>query len=116
MKDAKSGREICEAEVADTFWKRLLGLMFRRKMAEGSGLLIELPGGRKNCAVHTLFMSFPIDLVFLDLNKKVVDVKTLVPWRYYDPKRECGWILELVEGRIKELDLHPGDELILEGR
>ena len=116
LKDAGKGTVICEAEVADTFWKRSIGLMFRKRIAEGSGLLIELPQGRKNCAIHTFFMRFPIDLVFLDPDRKVVDVKTLTQWRYYNPKKRCRWVLELLEGGAEKLGIKQGDELIFGNR
>lgn len=66
-----------EATVADTFTTRLLGLMFRRDMPEGQGLLIT------RCrSIHTLFMRFPIDAIFLDSSGAVVRVvRDIPPWR-----------------------------------
>ena len=65
------------AVVADTFLSRLRGLMFRRDLPAGEGLLI------KRCnAIHTFFMRFPIDAVFLDRAGAVVRVvRDIPPWR-----------------------------------
>lgn len=66
-----------DAEVAHTFAERAKGLIGRRALASGQGLLIE----RCN-AIHTFFMRFPIDATFLDRDGKVVKVvRNVRPWR-----------------------------------
>lgn len=66
-----------EAEVARTFYERTKGLIGRRDLAVGRGLLIE----RCN-AIHTFFMKFAIDATFLDRNNRVVKVvRNIRPWR-----------------------------------
>lgn len=65
-----------DVEFADTFAKRLRGLMLRRRLPEGRGLLLAPCDG-----VHMLFMRFAIDVVYLDKNfcvKKIV--RRLRPW------------------------------------
>ena len=93
------------AEVAESFGSRLLGLMFRRDF-EGC-LVIH---AKYSCSIHTFFMFFPIDVVFLDKNFVVCDFVTLKPWRFYSPKRSCKYIIESKEGKLKgKVDI--GDEL-----
>lgn len=66
-----------DAEVAETFAQRAKGLIGRRGLKPGTGLLIT----RCNC-IHTFFMKFPIDAVFLDREGKVVKtVRGIPPWR-----------------------------------
>ena len=66
-----------EAEVARSFAERARGLIGRRSLAPGCGLLIE----RCN-AIHTFFMRFPIDATFLDRQNRVVKtVRNIRPWR-----------------------------------
>ena len=66
-----------EAEVARSFAERARGLIGRRSLAPGRGLLIE----RCN-AIHTFFMRFPIDATFLDRQNRVVKtVRNIRPWR-----------------------------------
>lgn len=79
--------------VADTHWTRLRGLLglapddFRN----GSGLWI-LP-----ChGVHTLGMGFPIDVVYLDSENRVIDVHHEIrPWRFTPIRRKASSVLEL---------------------
>ena len=62
--------------VANTFWARVVGLMFKKDLPEDEGLLIE----RCN-AIHTCFMRFPIDATFLDKQGNVVKtVRNIRPW------------------------------------
>jgi len=62
--------------MADTAWSRFWGLMGRRVLAPGEGLLLDPCSG-----VHTLFMRIPIDVVYLDRRGRVLRVLTpLRPW------------------------------------
>jgi hypothetical protein len=83
------------ARVADTFFPRLLGLMFRRDLPAGEGLLIT----RCN-AIHTLFMRFPIDAAFLDRDGAVVRVvRDIKPWRPFVWGGRRAWqVLEIRAG------------------
>src|SRR5918992_3438747 len=69
---------VCErCLVAETPLSRLRGLLGRSRLASGEGLLI-----RPTSAIHTCFMRFPIDAVFLDRDLVVVKiVSNLRPWR-----------------------------------
>ncbi len=68
-----------KAKVARTFCERAKGLIGTKDLAPGEGLLIE----RCN-AIHTFFMSFPIDAVFLDSNDNVVKtIRGIRPWRIF---------------------------------
>ena len=68
-----------EAEVAETILERAKGLIGRRGLEPGRGLLIP----RCNC-IHTLFMRFPIDATFLDGRGDVVKVvRGIRPWRAF---------------------------------
>ena len=68
-----------DAEVAGSFWARARGLIGRRSLAPGTGLLIP----RCN-AIHTFFMRFPIDAAFLDRDNRVVKVvRNIRPWRLF---------------------------------
>lgn len=80
------------ARVARTFAERARGLIGTKDLAADEGMLIE-----KCNAIHTFFMSFPIDAVFLDASDRVVKVvRGIKPWR---PLVWGGWrakkVLEL---------------------
>jgi len=79
---------------ADTFVTRLLGLIPRKSLGPEEGLWLE------PCAmIHTCFMSFPIDAVFLDPGLKVVKVcRGLKPWRFSPWARGAKSVMELSSG------------------
>ena len=67
------------AKIARTFFERAKGLIGTKRLPPGEGLLIL----RCN-SIHTFFMSFPIDAVFLDRNDNVVKaVRNIRPWRLF---------------------------------
>jgi len=68
-----------DAEVARTFADRAKGLIGRKGLEPGKGLLIE----RCNC-IHTFFMRFAIDATFMDGEGRVVKVvRNVRPWRMF---------------------------------
>ncbi len=78
-------------EIADTFWKRLLGLQFRLPPPAGSGMLIT-----PCSSLHTCFMRFTIDVIMLDKTNLVVGVKRDVrPWRIAICDRSTKRVIEV---------------------
>lgn len=102
--------KICNAEKAESFFSRALGLMFRKRIGREEGLLIRFPP-RTSCSIHSFFMRFPIDLIFIDDRMRVVDLTTLERWRVYKPVKRCRWVLEVNRGIIKEKNVEIGDVL-----
>ena len=80
---------------ADTYLKRLTGLMFKKDI--DYGLLFILKYGS---SIHTCFMRFNIDVYFMDENKKIFDKVTLKPWQYYKPEKKAQYILEVKENSL----------------
>lgn len=88
------------------------GLMFRRRMEKG--LLIPLrKESRLGASIHSLFVLFRFDAVFLDKEKRVVDVrKSIKPFRpLIIPKDKSKYVLELPSGKSKELDIEEGQKI-----
>lgn len=96
----------CSVDVADRGAKRRKGLLGRVALASGEGLWI-VP-----CeAVHTFGMRFPIDLVYLDRDKRVKKVRHCVPpWRL-SACLSAHSVLELASGSIRRTQTKPGDRL-----
>jgi uncharacterized protein len=94
------------AEVADTSAKRRTGLLKHDRLEPGQGLWI-VP-----CeSVHTFFMKFAIDLVYLDRRRKVRKVRHRVaPWRL-SACLTAHSILELPAGSVEATGTRPGDQL-----
>ena len=97
------------ADVADTSAKRRTGLLRHERLEAGEGLWI-VP-----CeSVHTFFMKFPIDLVYLDKKRKVRKVRHAVPaWRM-SACLAAHSVLELPAGTARETGTVAGDEVAIE--
>jgi uncharacterized protein len=100
---------LCETcLLADTPTARLRGLLGRRELPPGEGVLLR-PSG----AVHTCFMRFAIDVAFLDRDLVVVAVvPRLRPWRLA-ARRGARAVLELAAGECERRDIGPGSRLVI---
>ncbi len=108
IKNQSKNNLICKAKEARGIIGRAQGLMLKRKLDPESGLLMKFP--YRN-VVHSLFMRFGIDLIFLDSQKKVVELQTLKPWKFYKPKKTCRWLIEVNQGVIEEKNVEIDDEI-----
>jgi uncharacterized membrane protein (UPF0127 family) len=96
-------------EIADSSFRRMKGLLGRKGIAAGGGLWI-----RPSSGVHTLFMSFPIDVVGLDKQYRVVHLwPVLRPWRITRVSLAVRTVLELPAGTISATGLKIGECLII---
>lgn len=94
-------------EIADSFLKRFIGLMGKKELDCNSGLLIVPCQG-----VHTFFMHFPIDVVFLDKHNRVVyKIHNLKPYRLSPVIKEAHKVLELPAGMIKQSNISINDQI-----
>lgn len=101
------GQVVCErCELADGLFSRGRGLLGRRELRRGQGMLI-----RPTWSVHTAFMRFAIDVVFLDSDLTVLKVaQRLRPWRAAF-RRRAHQALELPAGECERLGIGVGDRL-----
>jgi uncharacterized membrane protein (UPF0127 family) len=85
-----------KAEYCDSFVGRFRGLMFRKALLDGEGLLlVERSDSRINAAIHMLFMNFDIAAVWIDSQMRVVDVQLARRWHpSYVPCLPARFILE----------------------
>jgi uncharacterized membrane protein (UPF0127 family) len=91
-------------------WSRLRGLLARPPLAQGQGMLI-----RPCRSVHTFFMGYPIDLLFLDAHGKVVELLPgLRPWRISPLVAEADCVLELPAGTVGQSRTIRGDLAVFE--
>ena len=103
------GNVVCEpAVIADNPLTRMRGLLGRHGLPTAGGLLLT-PAP----SIHTAFMRFVIDAVFLDSGLRVVKLAPqLRPWRAASA-RHARAVLELADGEIARLGLEVGDRLAL---
>ncbi len=103
------GRVVCErCLLAESAFSRMRGLLGRSGLESGEGILLR-PAG----SIHTAFMRFSIDAVFLDRDLAVLKVAAdLAPWR----AARCSGgraVVELPAGESARRGLRAGDRLVL---
>jgi uncharacterized protein len=103
----EDGRIVCErCFVADRAHRRMRGLLGRRRLNPGQGMVL-----RPAFAIHTHFMHFPIDVVFLDSDQVVIAIeRNLRPWRTASC-RGAREVVELAAGECDRRGLEVGDRV-----
>ncbi len=95
---------VAQVWLADRFWSRLRGLLGRSLPPEGGLLLAPCK------QIHTWFMAYAIDAIYLDALGCVLRVDAQVaPWKMLKAQKKARYVLELPAGRGKELNLAVGD-------
>jgi uncharacterized protein len=99
---------VCErCTIAHTTFARMRGLLGRRELPHGEGMLI-----RPAPSIQTFFMRFPIDVVFLHRDGDVLKVcEDVRPWRAGGTRRAHSK-LELPAGEAKRRGIAVGDKLV----
>ncbi len=94
-----------EAKMADTFFTRLVGLLNRNSLKKGEALIL----APSNC-IHSLFMRFTIDVIFLDKTGKVIGaITSFKPFRLSPVYFNASLTIELPKGVIQSTHTQPGD-------
>jgi uncharacterized membrane protein (UPF0127 family) len=94
-------------EKADSMFSRMKGLLGRSSFEKNKSLHIA------NCnSIHTCFMKFPIDAVFVDKNMKVKFIsQDIKPWNVVLPVLGAKSVFEFAAGAISEINISVGDQL-----
>ncbi len=88
-------------------WQKARGLMF-----SGQKDILFSEKKERIIPVHMWFVFYPIDLLYLDKNKVVVEIKeNFLPFAFYFPKNKAQYILELKKGTIAQSQTTIGDQL-----
>ena len=107
--ETSAGDSLCIAEVADGHWTRFRGLLGRNELPEGEALWI-----RPSSSIHTFFMKFPIDVVYLgDRNDVVKTCSRLEPGRLSFGGRGAKTVLELAPGALDRVEPRVGEQLVI---
>ncbi|MGI4994199.1 DUF192 domain-containing protein [Halobacteriovorax sp. GFR7] len=109
MKISCNGIEICkQAIVADSFYKKLKGLMFSESMDGFDGMIFYGTN-----AIHTCFMNYKIDVVFFNSKNEIKKIyRGLKPWRHTQIVFSASRVLELADGQLPQ-EIKEGDTLEL---
>lgn len=96
-------------EVAASFWSRGKGLIGRKGLPAGYGLVIRPCG-----SIHMFFMSIPLDVLHMDKHGRVLKVLSAIkPWRVGPVVRRGKWVVELPAGTAHATQTQVGDMIIL---
>ncbi len=101
---------LATGRMADNFFTRLRGLIGVKELAEGAGILIRPCNG-----VHCMFMSIPIDVVYVDRNDQVLALdRAMKPWAIGKIYRSGAYVVEGPVGMIVASGTQVGDQLRVE--
>lgn len=102
------------AKYCDTFQDKLMGLMFKKSIDPGFGIIMaELSESRMNTSIHMLFMNFDITVLWLDKDYTIVDKVLARKWKLaYFPAKPAQYTIELHKNRYDDFTV--GDKLVLE--
>ena len=93
--------------ICSSFWSQARGLMFRKKQ----NLIMIFPEEKK-ISLHMFFVFYPIDVLYLDAEKRVVEIKeSFLPFTFYNPTHKAQYVLEVQQGTIKKTQTAVNDSL-----
>ncbi|MBI2650682.1 DUF192 domain-containing protein [Candidatus Woesearchaeota archaeon] len=96
-------------KLCDGIFSKFIGLMFSAKQ---SNALIFKFSKEKIIALHMLFVFYPIDVLFLDKNKIVIDIKeNFRPFTFYKSRKKAMYAVEMVNGVVKRTKTGIGDKI-----
>ena len=109
IKGAPAGAPFLDVLLADSFFNRFAGLMFRKKLPAATGLFLAPCN-----SVHMCFMRFAIDVVYLDKEYNIVKVvKNLRPWLGLSMCPKAWAVFEMTAGEAERCGLEVGKTLII---
>jgi uncharacterized protein len=93
-----------------TIFEKATGLMFSKPIKDiGYVFVFDMP---RRIDLHMFFVFFPIDVLFLDAGKKVLEIKEdFRPFSVYYSEKKASYVIELPSGKIKDTETKPGDIL-----
>lgn len=96
-----------DLRVAENFPDRLQGLLGSKKLSDEQGLWIH-----KCNSIHTFFMTYPIDCIFINEQMVVQKVhKNIYPWRMTFPVWKASSVIEVNAGWADSMNIQEGDQL-----
>lgn len=94
-----------EVKVAENFISRSVGLLSKRFLKEGESLVI-----KPCCSIHTFFMRFDIDVLFINKKNEIIALyENVKPWQILPIHLSSRYVIELAAGNIFEKNIKKGD-------
>ncbi|MFA5975507.1 MAG: DUF192 domain-containing protein [Elusimicrobiota bacterium] len=112
VRNQTRGTELAgRVRIASSLLDRVVGLLRTPRLEPGTGIWL------KPCrSVHTWFMRYPIDVLFLDSDGRVLHQGTLKPWRFSRWVSRSQSVLELSAGTLDLTGTQTGDRLEMKER
>lgn len=94
-----------DVKVAQTFCSRSVGLLSRKSLGDDEALII-----KPCCSIHTFFMKFEIDALFINKKNEIIALyQNVKPWRVLPLHLNSTFVIELPSGKISSQNLQKGD-------
>ena len=101
---------ISDCRIADNFVLRILGLLPLKTISNNEGLLL-----KPSNSIHTLFMKFPIDVIFVDKRNQIIEIYHEVkPFKILPIHLNSRYVIETAGGVCKMKNLQKGDIISLD--
>ena len=105
----KTRQIICKNVVKrKTLFEKATGLMFKKDIDDETAYLFYF-NKKSKISIHMFFVFFPIDIIFLDENFKVVEMAKLRPWQLYKSKENAKYFIEVKSGVARKKRIKIGD-------
>ncbi len=89
-----------QAKLCNNLFSRAFGLLFTYKK---SALLVASKESRLATSIHTFFMLNSIDVIWLDKDKNIIDIKTMKPFQHHTPKHKAKYVLEVPSNTFEDI-------------
>jgi uncharacterized membrane protein (UPF0127 family) len=97
-----------DARVCSSLWQKARGLMFSPQKD-----LVFVSAREQKIPLHMFFVFYPIDVLYLNKEKKVVECKeNFLPFTFYNPQHKAHYVVELAVGTIKKTKTTVTDSLV----
>lgn len=107
VNETRNTQLITHGRLANTFFSRLKGLLGEAKLSPGEGLVLE-----NEKSIHTLFMRFPIDVVYLNQAQQIIQLTpNMPPYRLGPFINQAQYIVELPVDTIEQTRCQIGDQI-----
>ena len=99
-----------DVKIAENFFTRSVGLLSRKSLSQDEGLVI-----RPCCSIHTLFMKFPIDVLFINRKNEIIALyENVKPYRILPIHPTSYYVVELCAGQIAVKNICLSDIISIE--
>ena len=111
IKNITTNRVIAvSSRLADSLLSRSMGLMFSKP--EQAALVLKFDR-EELISLHMMFVFYPIDIIFVNKRKRVVDIKVnLRPFDTYVSGRKAMYAIEVPAGTVRRTKTGVGDEIV----